>query len=493
MITPKRKYYSIIGLQFQNQLFTPSFIDTDARANYNRIIADGGVSDINRLNYFIRGLKDIYGSLTNVPVCYDAYYIGYKTGAGAGPTLGQAIAKLYSLTVGGDLIQNTATAQPLLLAHNGTDNYFYTGPGNDTVGNFCQTSTNVSPQINTDFTFEFNFSNYISRGIFGGCPTASAAGWSLQIQSSTNVLRFYGRVASINVLTVDSTTGITVTGNRWIKVVRSGNDYSFWEKADGGTYTQVGTTVTDATVLTSISQPIQIGNGFNTNYIGIGCNINKANFYSDATSTNLVSTFNPNSYNGATSQTQWTSSTSEVWTINTGSASTGYKGSLVDRTQIQSDGIDDKLSTLGVTLNDGHFNYCVYKGMYEDGSGNRMVYSNGTNNFNNAIAMLSTNNMFISLTNAIFGGSVTKTIRTLGLSTSVFGTNITKGKVNNGTFGSTLAGTYVGGAGYTLFANPSVHFGNSLITTNIISQNTDTLDQQTAMYNLIKTMNNNAF
>jgi hypothetical protein len=45
--------------------------------------------------------------------------------------------------------------------------------------------------------------------------------------------------------------------------------------------------------------------------------------------------FNPNQYNAATSQTQWTSSTGEVWTINTGTAATGYKGVLVDRTILQ--------------------------------------------------------------------------------------------------------------------------------------------------------------
>jgi hypothetical protein len=94
MVTLKRKYYSITGLQSKNLLFTPSFIDTDAQANYNRIIADGGVSDINRLNYLIKGLKAIYGDLANVPVCYDAHWIGYKLGSGTGTTAGQAAAKL---------------------------------------------------------------------------------------------------------------------------------------------------------------------------------------------------------------------------------------------------------------------------------------------------------------------------------------------------------------------------------------------------------------
>ena len=205
--------------------------------------------------------------------------------------------------------------------------YLFTGPGNDVANGFCQTTTNVSPQINTDFTFEFNFSQFTSRGILGGCPTASANGWSLQIQQSSNLLRFYGRNASVNVITIESTQPIIITGNRWIKVVKSGNEYSFWQKADGGSYTQVGTTITNTTTLNSYSLPIQIGNGFNTNYIGIGVSIHRARFYSDALGNNLVVDFNPNDFNWNGSmlqngQTFTSRTTGEVWTIN--STGQGY-------------------------------------------------------------------------------------------------------------------------------------------------------------------------
>ena len=74
-------------------------IDPEAQAVYNRIIADGGVSDLTRLNYFVVGLKTIYGTLANVPVCYDAHWIGYKLGSGTGATAGQAVAKLYTISV----------------------------------------------------------------------------------------------------------------------------------------------------------------------------------------------------------------------------------------------------------------------------------------------------------------------------------------------------------------------------------------------------------
>jgi hypothetical protein len=106
-----------LGIGIDN--FASGGVDADAVALYSRIIADGGVSNLTRLNFFVKGLKTIYGSLTNVPVCYDAHWIGYKLGSGTGATAGQAAAKLYSLTVAGDAVQTTAASQPLLLAHNG--------------------------------------------------------------------------------------------------------------------------------------------------------------------------------------------------------------------------------------------------------------------------------------------------------------------------------------------------------------------------------------
>jgi hypothetical protein len=430
---------------------------------------------------------------TFYPIFADPHITGYLMGAGSGETLGQAIKNLYSINPSSDYTKTTATSQPLLLSWDSTvGNYFYTGAGNDVVGAFCQTSTNVSPQINTDFTFEFNFSGFTSRGVLGGCPSLAVDGWSLQIQAGTNILRFYGRVASVNVLTIESTVGISVTGNRWIKVVRSGNNYSFWEKADGGTYTQVGATVIDATPLVAITSTIQVGNGFNTNYLGIGCNIISANFYSDATSTTLVSTFNPNSYNIATSQTQWTSTTSEVWTINTGSASTGYKGCIVSRTLMQSDGVNDKLETT-ITLANNHTNYTAYKALVQDGSGNRIIYSNGTTNFNNVIASFSTNNVFVSLTSALFAVQGAKVFQTLGMTTTVFGTNATRNKVNNGTFSSAITGAYVGGAGHILFGSPSVHFANSQISTVVVSSINNSSAQNTAIYSMISQFNQGGF
>lgn len=478
-------------------------IDANATAIYNRIIADGGVSNLTRLNFFVKGLKAIYGDLANVPVCYDAHWIGYKLGSGTGATSGQAAAKLYSLTVAGDAVQATAASQPLLLAHNGasSDNYLYAGPGSDVAGAYCQTSTNVSPQVNTNFAFEFNFKDFNSRGILGGCPTGSSDGWSLQIQGGTNLLRLYVRNSLVNTA-IDSTTAITVTGNRWVKVVRSGNDYSFFEKADGGTYTQVGTTITNIILLNSYNLPIQIGDGFRANYISIGCKILRARFYNDATATNLVVDFNPATYNASTSQTQWTSSTGEVWTINTGTATSGYKGVLVDRTIVQSDGVDDNLVNL--TINQlSPFSYNLSFKQYQLtagavsgilGRGTSKV-AIGAGNYNTKTNTIWT---WAPTQLSTYGGA-NDMDKNLNLFQSIIpsmtesGWSMRKNNSNYGSVGETSGTPVDGGGVYLFYSGNGSEYSNSIINTVVISNNAQATAQSTEVYNFIKTLNNNAF
>jgi hypothetical protein len=406
--------------------------------------------------------------------------------------------------IAADAVQTTAASQPLLLAHNGasSDNYFYAGPGSDVAGAVCQTNTNVSPQINTDFTFEFNFKDFISRGILGGCPTGSSDGWSLQIQGATNVLRFYVRNTSVNV-SIESTVGINVTGNRWIKVIKSGNNYSFFEKADGGTYTQVGTTVTNSTVLNSYSLPIQIGDGFRMNYIGIGCKILRARFYSNATETNLVVDFNPASYNASTSQTAWTSATGEIWTINTGTATTGYKGVLVDRTIVQSDGVDDKILTGNVDLS-ATDKLSMFTSLKRLSTSVGIVFNVGSNT-----------NRFLNLVNtgvigiANINGGLTNEY-TLPNNTSLFLLTNTLDRSQialseqNGYFNNVLqtkipvsaldTSGNLGNNPISLFARiDTIAPYNGIVNTAILALNVSDTTQRTATYNLIRSLNNNSF
>jgi hypothetical protein len=474
----------------------PTDIDPEAQAVYDRIIADGGVSNLTRLNYFVVGLKTIYGTLANVPVCYDAHWIGYKLGSGTGATAGQAAAKLYSLTVAGDAVQATAASQPLLLAHNGasSDNYWW---GSGIAGNYVTTPNASANQITGDIEIiaKVSFNDTTSDDYPISKGSISGTGQYL-IRKAGDTLRFYyskgGWQAAI------ASTTLTLAGYPpktlfYLKVNRltSSGNVLFYGSIDGITYNQIGTTISGTSgALDASTESLFIGQSSAATFFG--GKIYRATI-SNSIGGSPVVDFNPATYNASTSQTAWTSSTGEVWTINTGTATTGYKSALVSRTLVQGDGIDDKIVATGVTLINNHTNYCAYKALAQDASGNRVIYSNGTTNFVNSISSINTNNVFLSLSPVLYTSFGTKILNTLGLTTSVFGTNATRAKVNNGTFSSPLTGVYVGGAGISLFGMPTIHLANSSINTMIVSSSDDSLSVNTATYELIKSLNESAF
>jgi len=474
-------------------------IDAQAQAHYNRVIADGGVvpAGVSGTNAFFNAVKSIYGTsdiTTAISVGVDAHYLGYKLGAGAGATSGQAVQKLYSCAgSSGDVVQTTAASQPLLLAHSGasSSNYWY---GSGVTGNYCSTPNAAANQITGDIEIIVK-ANWSGSG--NGAFVGKWQGSNLQFTIFTNgvsLFFYYSQNGTSNSNIEQTYLGQGTFGlDYWYKITSESatGATKFYKSADGITFTQVGSTQNRTTgALFNGTSSLTIGsNGTGDTFTG---KIYRATIANSIGGTPVVD-FNPATYNASTSQTQWTSTTGEVWTINTGTATTGYKGVLVDRTIVQSDGVDDKVLTTGITLSNNHTNYCAYKALVQDGSGNRIIYNNGTTNFVNAIASVSTNILFISLTNSIFGTGGTKVFQTLGLSTSVFGTNNTKSKVNNGTFSTPLIGTYVGGAGISLFGAVTVHFANHSINTMIVSVSDDSATINTAMYNYIRSINNNAF
>jgi hypothetical protein len=486
-----------IGIPFRRM---GAGVDPQAQAHYNRVIADGGLipSGLAGVNNFFTTVKAIYGTsdiTTAISVGLDAQVLGYKLGAGAGTTAGQAAQKLYSCSgSSGDVVQTTAASQPLLLVHSGA-NYWW---GSGVASNFVSTPNAAANQITGDIEIiakviianQSTTQTIIAKNVDG----SNFSYWFGL--SAGNQLRFIFSLNGISTITATSTAtqpfSITDIGFVKITKVSATGIVKFYTSTDGVTFTQLGSDVASTSgAMYSGNASVKTGAYDTANLFPFFGKIYRATISNSIGGAPVVD-FNPNSYNAATSQTQWTSSTGEVWTINTGTATTGYKGVLVNRTIVQGDGIDDKLTCSATFLNN-HTNYTAYTALVEDGSGNRVIYGNGTTNFVNTISSLSTNTLFVSLTSSIFGGNVSKTIRTLGLSTSIFGTNITKAKVNNGTFGATLTGAYVGGNGYCLFAAATTHFGNSIITSSIISITNDTSIQNTAMYNYIRSINNNAF
>ena len=310
----------------------------EAKTIYNRIIADGGVSNLTRLNFFVKGLKAIYGDLANVPVVYDAHWIGYKLGSGTGATAGQAAAKLYSLTVAGDAVQTTAASQPLLLAHNGVDNYWW---GSGVSGNFVSTPNAAANQITGDM--EVTAYNINLKNITGLRYLISKTDvYSLSINAS-GILFLEYRVG-VTTFVTSSTASISLSFSGSVKVFRdsTSGQITFYTSIDNINFTQLGAIVSGTIgLINNIANNVFIGqynNSANTWFDRIG----RVTIATSLGGTPIVD-FNPASYNASTSQTAWTSATGEVWTINTGTATSGYKGVLVDRTIVMYDRTDDNL------------------------------------------------------------------------------------------------------------------------------------------------------
>lgn len=463
-------------------------IDAQAQAHYDRVIADGGVvpAGVSGVNAFFNAVKSIYGTsdiTSAVSVGVDAHYLGYKLGAGAGATSGQAVQKLYSCAgSSGDVVQTTAASQPLLLAHNGADNYYY---GSGVSGNYVSTPNASANQITGDIEIIAKI-NYINNATFQWIVTKISTGttisYSFAIDNSNSLRADFG---ATNVI---STVSIGASYNGFVKMTRStsSGDVKFYTSSDGITYTQLGTTrTTTSGNLTTGSGVVNLGTitGTALNYQG---KIYRATIANSIGGTPVVD-FNPATYNASTSQTQWTSTTGEVWTINTGTAATGYKGVLVDRTIVQGDGVDDRLTSGTLTLNQPLSTYSAVKGYdlitktFWDGftTTNQMTLIDrkfsaglGFQSYAGASAYITTNIINLNLITWVINGS-----------SSSFGANNNLSAVSSGTRTNDSLQLFGGSNG----------FGNNLINTIIQAKTNDNTATKTAMYNYIRSINNNAF
>jgi hypothetical protein len=481
-------------------------IDAQAQAHYDRVIADGGVvpAGISGTNAFFNAVKSIYGTsdiTTAVSVGVDAHYLGYKLGAGAGATSGQAVQKLYSCAgSSGDVVQTTAASQPLLLAHNGasSDNYWFSSGAH---GNAMSTPDAAANRITGNIEIVVSI----------GANRASGTNYILKKQSSSSIdtsyLVLYSSAGSVsfvyttdgvyaNRITVTSTVGLSA-GHQFLKITRnasSGDVYFYTKVNEADNWVQLGLvrTSTPSAIFTGTGFPVNISdasnNGFTAQfscyYASISNNISATPLTTNATP---VVEFNPSQYNASTSQTQWTSTTGEVWTINTGTASTGYKGVLVDRTIVQADGVDDRLTSGTLTLNQPLSTYSAVKGYdlitktFWDGftTTNRMTLIDrkfsaglGIQSYAGASAYITTNIINLNLITWVINGS-----------SSSFGANNNLSAVASGTSTNDSLQLFGGSNG----------FGNNLINTIIQAKTNDNTATKTAMYNYIRSINNNAF
>lgn len=467
-------------------------VDAQAQAHYDRVIADGGVvpAGLNGVNKFFTAVKKIYGTpdiTTAVSVGLDAHYLGYKLGAGSGTTLGQAAQKLYSCAgSSGDVVQTTAASQPLLLVHSGA-NYWW---GSGVFDNYVTTPNATANQISGDVELvaRIDYKNNSSTQFLTSKSNGSGSAYTLDFYIDSNLLNFQFSLPEYQVAT--STAGIGNSFNGFIKINRiaSTGIVKFYTSLDGVTYTQLGSNVnTTAGNLVTNTDILNIGRYWNNSNWFQG-KIYRLTFSNSIGGAPVVD-FNPNQYNAATSQTQWTSSTGENWTINTGTDATGYKGVLVDRTEVQGDGIDDKLNS-GVLSSVSTFSrYVAMNPFQRTGFG---VLVSGDNSLNTSLYKDSS---AIRIYNGGTGvGALSFTSpqsHLLALFTADYNTSNSKAIINNGIEATGTIGDNASTA-INVFSD-NTYAGNGMISTIISCRTVNNTSQKTAIYNYIKSINNNAF
>jgi hypothetical protein len=338
-----------IGIPFRRM---GAGIDAQAQAHYDRVIADGGLipSGLVGVNNFFTTVKAIYGTsdiTTAISVGLDAQVLGYKLGAGAGTTAGQAAQKLYSCSgSSGDVVQTTAASQPLLLVHSGA-NYWW---GSGVANNFSSTPSAAANQITGDIEIIVkmqtnDWTPAVQSTIVSKWKDIGGSNYSylcrLMADGSLRLLTSPDGSNAVNAQS-DAVVPFADGDIGYLKFVRDvnngsgGNSTYFYTSTDGVTYTQLGSTIVNSgtTSIYAGSTPLQIGaNDTNGAENPLRAKIFRATISNSIGGTPVVD-FNPSQYNAATSQTQWTSTTGEVWTINQSVGNT-LKGTIVDRTKTQ--------------------------------------------------------------------------------------------------------------------------------------------------------------
>jgi hypothetical protein len=473
-------------------------IDAQAQAHFDRVIADGGLvpSGLSGVNAFFTTVKTIYATsdiTTAISVGLDAQVLGYKLGAGAGTTLGQAAQKLYSCSgASGDVVQTTAASQPLLLVHSGVNYYQAVGV---TQNSISTPNNNNTFNLRGNFDFKFNLENLntsTTRRFFSIGDTDLTVQMHLRI-TNTNLLRCELSEGGAILLAYDSTATLPSFGNIWVRVYRNktAGEITFYTSTDGTTWTQLGAVITGVTTNDTFNSTgnIRLGSAF-ASFVDATPFLGKI-YYSELTNSfngSAQRIFNPNQYNAANSQTQWTSSTGEIWSIQTGTATTGYKGVLVDRTMLQSDAIDDSLVVTGLS---SFINLSVYAAVkvYTNATASRIYGGSLSSNdhilFGNSIDLKAFNGAQLNFAGEVLNATVLYTTNFNSASSTIRRNNVNEVSGNLGSLASTAIRLFCDGIGG--------NFSNNCLNTILYSKTVDSGSVNTSVYNYTRSINNSAF
>jgi hypothetical protein len=473
-----------IGIPFRRM---GAGIDAQAQAHYDRVIADGGLipSGLVGVNNFFTTVKAIYGTsdiTTAISVGLDAQVLGYKLGAGAGTTAGQAAQKLYSCSgSSGDVEQTVASSQPLLLVHSGANYYQGVGVNLNFVSTPNAAANNFTGDI--DIRVRYQPKNVSSPSQLLGKFNGSVYPYNFYQWTSKRFLfeTNYGGVTS-------SSHTFNNDDIFWARVTRqaSNGEIIFYTSVDGTNWTLLSThTQTSGSLATGGDLTLFSGDPMVAKYYRVTL--------SNSIGGAPVVDFNPSQYNAANSQTQWVSTSGETWTINTGTAATGYKGALVSKTIVQGDGIDDRL-TSNVIRTNILTQYLAANPFTNDNSGNSVLIDANNGAWLNSIVAFSSNigNIMNSFASDLLRS---RTPNRLILATSLNNEGVRNSiSVNNGAETLNTYSPCPSGNGLNIFSRSGGGtFGNAIINTYIstIGQNNSTI--RTAMYDYIRSINGSAF
>ena len=459
-----------------------------------RVALDGGTFPYAQqqaaINYVASAML-AYGTtnLSSVmPLWVAPHYFGWKVGTGSGVTAnGYAAATLYSLLgASSDFTQGTLANQPLLLPYSGT-NYWWNG---GVTGNYCSTPNAAANQItgNIEIIWYGSLTSVPPSSI--NCLVAkkrtssTAATYGVEILNTSGNINLLYRDSGGSSRQYPSTASIGsvgVSANQYfgVKVTRNSStgDVKFYiDKNDGSGFTQLGATVASLTG----SMESSTGDLYINTYTDLTESISGATYrctIANSIGGSPVVDFNPSSYSASTSQTQWTSATGEVWTINKSSAaasSGSYKGELVYRTMIQSDGVNDNLAIASFASTQPYTEYLVQERLV---TGNLVAKATS-----NAVSNDATN---YTLNN---GSALTKantskliqlvTTRNNGASSGI--------AINNGTETTGDAGSN-NGTSITLIG------GSYGLYSYAMSNANDNSTVRASIYSILSQMNGNAF
>jgi hypothetical protein len=405
--------------------------------------------------------------------------------------------------IAADAVQTTAASQPLLLAHNGasSDNYWW---GSGVSGNYVSTPSATANNITGDIEFIIDFAsvpntttlpNLYNFLIAKGDTTTTLENYAILLNRSDGKIYFENAtITAASTLTLNSALASGTVGYLKVNRIASTGIIKFFTSTDRITFTQLGTNVS-ATAGNLLTTATTLSISYlNATYPSGGVKISRATISNSIGGTPVVD-FNPATYNASTSQTAWTSATGEVWTINTGTATTGYKGVLVDRTIVQGDGVDDVIS-LAIIGNAIRTQYIAHKslgaattfvgGLFLTAAAAQSFYYNG-----NKYSFYQTG-AFDGPFGAVVVGTTNRALRISG---AVGGTGTNWIPFQNGVDVSN-AGANIGLATsyniLTLFSRGNITgFDNAIFNTYIMSSGADNLTIRTATQAFAKTLNNN--